>query len=55
VTPEEKDFMNKLCEQIADEKDPERFNNLVRQLDELFKLKAHRIEDNSPNPLSTQH
>lgn len=45
MTPEEKELMNKLCSQIADEKDPERFRKLVVQLDELFERKAHRIED----------
>jgi hypothetical protein len=44
VTPEEKILMNKLCAAIADEKDSQRFAELVKQLDELLERKTQRLE-----------
>ena len=44
MTPEESDRMNWLCRQITDEQDPKKFSELVRELDQLFARKEHRLE-----------
>jgi hypothetical protein len=44
MTPEERELMNKLCQQIAVEKDPNTFDELVHQLNELLEKKEHRIK-----------
>ena len=43
MTREEIEKMNDLCRQIATEKDPEIFDNLVRELNDLLELKHERI------------
>ena len=39
MTAEERDRMNWLCKQIADEQDLEKFSELVRELDQLIAKK----------------
>jgi hypothetical protein len=43
MTPEELELMYKLCQQIAVEKDPKAFDELVHQLNELLEKKEHRL------------
>jgi hypothetical protein len=43
MTPEERDKMNELCEQIQIEKNPEIFDQLVRELDDLLEIRHQRI------------
>jgi hypothetical protein len=45
MTPEEKVQMGTLCAQIAVEQDPERFHQLLVQLNDLLEEKEHRLED----------
>jgi hypothetical protein len=42
-TPEEIGHFNRLCHQIIEEKNPQVFNELVRQLHELLDKKNKRI------------
>jgi len=44
VTPDEKELMNKLCGQIAVERDHQKFTQLVDELDKLLERKEHRLE-----------
>jgi hypothetical protein len=44
MTPEERELMNKVCQQIAVEKDPKTFDELVHQLNELLEKKEHRLK-----------
>jgi hypothetical protein len=43
MTPKERERMNEICSQIATEKDPETFDNLVRELNDLLEQKHERI------------
>ena len=43
MTPEEREKMNALCERIAVEKVPEKFDELVRELNDLLEQKHERI------------
>ena len=43
MTPEEREKMNDLCTKIQTEKNPEIFDDLVRQLNELLEIKHGRI------------
>lgn len=43
MTPEERERMEWLCKRIAEEKDPEKFDELVKQLDDLLEVKHQRI------------
>jgi hypothetical protein len=43
VTPEERERMNQLCQQIQIEKDPQIFHDLVQQLLDLLEQKHKRI------------
>jgi hypothetical protein len=43
MTPEEREEMNRLCELIQTEKDPNKFDNLVRELNNLLEAKHERI------------
>jgi len=43
MTPEERERMNELAARIADEKDPEIFDQLVRELEHLLEAKHERI------------
>ena len=39
MTPEERERINGLCQQIQEEKDPKRFGELVGQLDAFLGMK----------------
>lgn len=45
MTPEERELMNTLCREIQDEKDPKRFSELVRELDEVLARKDERLNE----------
>jgi len=47
MTPEERDRMNLLCARISEEKDPDVFDKLVRELSELISVKSDRIHPHS--------
>ena len=50
MTPDEREKMYILCEKIATEKDPEMFDKLVKELNELLDEKHHRIHpDHKPS------
>jgi hypothetical protein len=44
MTPEERERMQFLCEQIAKEEDPEKFTKLVQELNDLLEHKVKRVE-----------
>lgn len=50
MTPDEKELMNKLCSQIAVEKDRQKFTHLVDELDKLLERKEHRLEQRAESP-----
>ena len=43
MTPEEREKMNDLCKRIQTEKNPEIFDQLVRELNDLMEIKHERI------------
>jgi hypothetical protein len=43
VTPEERERMNQICRRVQEEKDPEIFDQLVRELNDLLETKHERI------------
>lgn len=43
MTPDEREKMNYLCARIQSEKDPEAFENLLRQLNEVLAATKERI------------
>jgi len=43
LSPEEREKMNELCNRIQTEKNPEIFDNLVRELNDLIEIKHERI------------
>jgi hypothetical protein len=43
VTPEERERMNEICRRVQEEKDPEIFDQLVRELNDLLETKHERI------------
>jgi len=43
MTSEERERMNWLCNRIQNEKDPEKFDALVQELNELLEQKHSRI------------
>ena len=43
MTPDERERMAILCQRIATEKDPESFDNLVQELNDLLEIKRKRI------------
>jgi hypothetical protein len=45
MTPEERERMNFLCEQIAKEQNHQEFSKLVQELNNLLERKEHRLED----------
>lgn len=45
MTPDERERMAILCERIAKEKDPDIFDKLVRELNDLLALKRGRMRD----------
>lgn len=48
MTPDERERMKILCQQIEVEKDHEKFTKLIAELNDLLEGKAHRLEDKSP-------
>jgi hypothetical protein len=44
MTADERECMQVLCEQIAKEEDPEKFMNLVQELNDLLEHKVKRLE-----------
>ena len=45
MTPEEVERMKKLCKQIETEQNPDKFSQLVLELDELLARKNKRLDD----------
>ena len=45
MTPEERSSMMYLCEKIATEKDPQKFNKLVLELNELLEKSERRLAE----------
>lgn len=43
MTPDEQEQMNELCKRIQTEKNPEIFDQLVRELNDLLEVKHARI------------
>lgn len=43
MTPEEREKMNDLCRRLATEQDPEIFDRLIRELNDLLDQKHARI------------
>ncbi len=43
MTPEERKRMNEICAQLAAEEDPEIFDRLVKELNDLLEEKHERI------------
>lgn len=51
MTPEERERMFALCNEIATEKDAQRFHKLLRELNDLLERKDRRLErPDSPSP-----
>lgn len=44
MTPDERERMQVLCEQIATEEDPEKFTKLVQELNDLLDHKVQRLD-----------
>jgi hypothetical protein len=44
MTPEERKQLDFLCKRIAIEKDPQRFDSLVRELEALLEAKHERLQ-----------
>lgn len=53
MTPDERERMQLLCEQIAKEEDPEKFTKLVQELNDLLEHKVQRLE-RPPRPLDSK-
>jgi hypothetical protein len=43
MTPEERKKMNEICTRIQNEKNPQLFDQLVRELNDLIEIKHERI------------
>ena len=50
MTPDERDRMNVLCEQIAKEQDHEKFAKLVQELNDLLDQKEQRLDGPPTKP-----
>ena len=46
MTPEEREKMNELCARIQAERDPETFDGLVKELNDLIAVKHQLIHQN---------
>ncbi len=44
MTPEERERLDSLCGRIAVEKDPQRFDSLVKELEALLEAKHQRLQ-----------
>lgn len=49
MTPDERERMEKLCNQIAIEKDPKIFDQLIQELNDLLAAKQERIQSGRQN------
>jgi hypothetical protein len=49
MTPDERERMAILCERIAKEQDPKKFDELIRDLNDLLELKHQRIHPEHKN------
>ena len=54
MTSEEREQMNKLCRQIAVEKDYGKFLQLIVELNDLLDTKAQRLEHKQPSEPHTK-
>ena len=54
MTPEEREKMNSLCTRIQTEKEPETFDKLVKELNDLIELKHERIHPGRNPKASSQ-
>ena len=54
MTPDERERMAHLCQQIATEQNPLRFDSLVRELNDLIELKHERIHPDHDHMLNRQ-
>jgi hypothetical protein len=52
LTPDERDRMFALCEQIATEKDQHKFLQLIQELNDLLQRKEHRLKNNTASSKS---
>lgn len=52
MTPDERERMQLLCEQIAKEEDSEKFTKLVQELNDLLEHKVRRLERPAMRPES---
>ena len=50
MTPDERERMNLLCDQIAKEIDHNKFVKLVQELNDLLDNKEQRLEDSPKKP-----
>jgi len=50
MTPDERERMTKLCDQIAVEKNHDTFMELVQELNDLLARKERRMENGPPEP-----
>lgn len=51
MTPEEREKMNTLCKQLQEEKNPQEFTKLIRELIELLEPNLERIHpERKPEP-----
>jgi hypothetical protein len=55
MTAEERQQLNSLCLRIQDEKDPDRFSQLVQQLNDLLQRKEHRLVQTQPKPPQSEN
>lgn len=54
MTPEEREQMDELCKRIQEERDPQKFSELVAELDELLSTKEERLTS-EPRPNAPIH
>lgn len=45
MSPEEQEQLNALCQRVKEEKNPEKFDEAVRQLNDLLDKKVERIHE----------
>ena len=43
MTPEEQERLNELCRRVVAERDPQKFDELVKQMNDLLEKKYERI------------
>jgi hypothetical protein len=52
MTPEEREQMDRLCQQIKEENDHASFMQLIAELNDLLERKEHRLEPHPEKPKS---